>query len=155
MRLTIAFLLSFFCINTMLAQDIEDVSQSQWNTLSMVTFERKFDENIGFEIELPVVSPLINALEGKVIELEGYIIPLTGKVEQNHFMLSRYPQNLCFFCGKAGPESAAQVFLKNEAKAKYTDDKIRIKGILNINATDINSLLYTIREAEIIKKWDY
>ena len=116
--------------------DIMEKDRGAWNTLSMVTFERTFDEEFGIDIEKPIISPLIQALNGKEIVLEGYIIPLTGKIEQSHFMLSKFTQSMCFFCGKAGPESAAQVFTKDGKKIPFTDKKVKVKGILRVNVTD-------------------
>lgn len=116
----------------------------------MVTFQKEYDENMGFEIEIPKVGVLAKALEGKEIEIEGFIIPLVGKVKQSHFMLSLYPANMCFFCGAAGPETAMQVFMDADKKVPYSDDKIRIKGILRINEKDINSLLYTLENAKLL-----
>jgi hypothetical protein len=124
--------------------------EGSWNTLSMVTYQREFDESFGIDIEKPILNPIVRTLEGKEIEVEGYIIPLTGKIEQSHFMLSRYPQSMCFFCGKAGPESAAQVFTKDGKKIAFTDKKIKVRGILRINVTDITNLLYTLEDGVII-----
>ena len=130
--------------------DVMKKDEGAWNTLSMVTFQREFDETFGIDIEKPVLNPVVKSLEGKEIEVQGYIIPLTGKVEQSHFMLSRFPQNMCFFCGKTGPESAAQVFTKGGKKIPYTDKKITVKGVLRINVSDITNLLYTIEDGEVI-----
>ena len=124
--------------------------EGAWNTLSMVTYQREFDATFGMDVEKPILNPIIRNFEGKEIELEGYIIPLTGKIEQSHFMLSRFPQSMCFFCGKAGPESAAQVFTKDGKKIAYTDKKIKVKGVLRINVTDITNLLYTLENGVII-----
>ncbi len=130
--------------------DIMKKDEGAWNTLSMVTFQLQFDETFGIDVEKPILNPVVKTLEGKEIEVEGYIIPLTGKVEQSHFMLSRFPQSMCFFCGKAGPESAAQVFTKGGKKIAFTDKKIRVKGILRINVSDITNLLYTLEDGIII-----
>lgn len=130
--------------------DVMKKDEGAWNILSMVTFQREFDETYGIDIEKPILNPMVKILEGKEIEVEGYIIPLTGKVEQSHFMLSRFPQSMCFFCGKAGPESAAQVFTKNGEKIAYTDKKVRVKGTLRINVSDITNLLYTLEDGVII-----
>ncbi len=146
------FVLIFICGQSFVhAQaDVMKKDEGVWNTLSMVTYKREFDETFGIDIEKPILNPLINALEGKEIEVEGYIIPLTGKIEQSHFMLSRFPQSMCFFCGKAGPESATQVFTKGGKKIAFTDKKIRVKGVLRINVTDITNLLYTLEDGIII-----
>lgn len=130
--------------------DVMKKDEGAWNTLSMVTYQREFDETFGIDIEKPILNPLVRTMEGKEIEVEGYIIPLTGKVEQSHFMLSRFPQSMCFFCGKAGPESAAQVFTKDSKKIAFTDKKVRVKGVLRINVTDITNLLYTLEDGVIV-----
>lgn len=130
--------------------DVMKKDEGSWNTLSMVTFQRTFDEEFGIDVEKPIISPIIQAMDGKEIELEGYIIPLTGKIEQSHFMLSKFTQNMCFFCGKAGPETAAQVFTKDGKKVAYTDEKVRVRGILRVNVTDVTSLLYTIENGVMI-----
>ena len=118
----------------------------------MVEIEKKFQPEFGIEVMIPTVSPLTMALNGKVIEVEGYYIALTAKTAQSHFMLSRYPQSMCFFCGKAGPESAMQVFMKDNIKVPYTEEKITVKGVLSINPTNPNELLYTLTDAVLIKK---
>lgn len=93
------------------------------------------------------LSSAVEKLEGTEVELEGYIIPLTGQVTQSHFMLSKFPQSTCFFCGKAGPETAMQVFMRDNKKIKVTERKVRVKGTLYINPKDASSLLYTLENA--------
>jgi len=122
-----------------------------WKTLAMVTFETEFNADWGIDVQIPKVGPVVQSLEGKEIEVDGFIIPLTGKIEQSHFMLSRYPQSMCFFCGKAGPESAMQVFSEGKKKIAYSDDKIKIKGILRINLDDMSNPLYTLEDARVLK----
>lgn len=143
------FLYSLLLVLVSLAAQAQPVDS--WKTLGMVQLEKVYDATIGIEIDKPTVGPIIKSLEGKEILLTGYIIPLTGKLAQSHFMLSRYPQNMCFFCGKAGPETAAQVFMEGDEKIAFTEEKIKVKGILRINASDINNLLYTLDQAEIVE----
>lgn len=130
--------------------DVMKKDEGSWNMLSMVTFQRTFDEEFGIDVEKPMISPIIQAMDGKEIVLEGYIIPLTGKIKQSHFMLSKFTQAMCFFCGKAGPETAAQVFTKDGKKISYSDEKVKVKGILRVNITDVTSLLYTIEDGVMI-----
>lgn len=125
--------------------------KENWNTLGMVTIATEYDQALGMEVQKPTVSIIAQQMDGKEVELSGFIIPLSGKLAQSHFMLSRYPQSMCFFCGKAGPETAAQVFMKGKEKVSFTEDKVIVKGILRINATDMNNLLYTLDQAELIK----
>lgn len=123
-----------------------------WLTLSMVTIENNvFDPNLGYAQPKITLSPIVKAMDGKEIEISGYIIPLSGKKAQPHFMLSRYPESMCFFCGAAGPESAMQVFMKDKKKVAYSKDKIKVKGILRVNAIDAANLIYTLDNAVTVK----
>ena len=143
-----ALLIVLFCnVSAILVAQQAD----SWSTLGMVTFETKFDPDWGIDIQIPNFGPLVKSLEGKEIEVEGFIIPLTGKLKQSHFMLSKFPQSMCFFCGLAGPETAMQVFTAGQKKVAYSDEKIKVKGILRVNDKDMNSPLYTLEDAMLLK----
>ena len=122
-----------------------------WGTLSMVRYHRQFNEDWGIDMQIPVVSPVVKQLEGTEIEVKGYLIPLDAKKESAHVMLSAYPVSNCFFCGKAGPETAAQAFMKGGKKIPHTDEKVVMRGILRINEKDMNSLLYTLEDAVLVE----
>ncbi len=126
--------------------------KTSWATLGIVTTNTTYDAAYGIEIKKVKVSPIILAMQGKEVELEGYFIPLTGKLAQNHFMLSKFNEKMCFFCGKAGPETAAQVFLSDNKKQAYSDEKIKVVGILRINENDPSGLLYTLDQAKVINQ---
>ncbi len=126
--------------------------ESSWRVLGTVEMESYFDETIGIDVQKPKFGPWITALEGKPIEVQGYIIPLQGKVEQSYFMFSALPYNLCFFCGKAGPETAMEVWMIPGQKLKYTDEKIWLRGTLELNDSSIERPIYALRDAELIKK---
>lgn len=124
-------------------------SKDMWVTLGMVTFKSTYDPELLMETKVPKVSSAIEKIDGTVIEVEGYIIPLTGQVTQSHFMLSKFPQSTCFFCGKAGPETAMQVFMRDNKKVKITERKVKVSGTLLVNPKDASSLLYTLEDAII------
>lgn len=124
-------------------------SKDMWTILGMVTFTSSYNPDLLIETKIPKISGAIEKLDGKEIEIEGYMIPLTGQVTQSHFMLSKYPQSTCFFCGKAGPETAMQVFMKDNRKVKITERKVKVKGTLYINPKDASSLLYTLENAQL------
>lgn len=126
-------------------------SKDMWLTLSLVTFKTSYDAEYAMEIKKPKVSIAVEKLDGTEIEIEGYIIPLTGQLSQSHFMLSKFPQSTCFFCGKAGPESAMQVFMKDNVKIKISERKVKVRGTLLVNPKDVNSLLYTMEDGVIIE----
>lgn len=130
---------------------LSQMKSGVWGTLSMVDKVKEYDEAYGYEVEKVTVGLIAKTLQGKEIEIEGYIIPLDGKVEQSHFMLSFFPYNMCFFCGKAGPETAMQVFMADDKKVSYSDDKVKLKGTLMINENSVDGLLYTLSNGKLIK----
>jgi hypothetical protein len=125
-------------------------SENIWRTLSTVQLEKKYDEMIGMELITPNFGPAIRALEGKEVIVKGYIIPSSGKVSQEHFMFSSLPYSMCFFCGKAGPESAMEVFTKEGAKITYSEEAVRLKGKLRLLSGGISGLIYSLDNAELV-----
>jgi len=134
----------------LLSSTVLSAQDSAWANLSMVTKTTVYDTNFGMEIETIEPGIIAKQLHNTEVKVSGYIIPLTGKIEQSHFMFSRYPQNMCFFCGLAGPESAMQVFTKDEKKMKFTAEKITLTGTLQINQDEASGLIYTLRNATVI-----
>ena len=125
------------------------VGQNHWKTLGSLLMHTEFDEITGIEIYKPTFFPTVLELVDQEIELEGYIIPLTGKRAQSHFMFSAYPVSNCFFCGNAGPESVVQVYMKNNQKVNYTEDRIKVKGTFKINRDLTQQLFYNLENAEV------
>lgn len=146
MRLLI-FLFLFINVSLHAQTDTKDL----WNILAMVDKESKFDDLLGMHMMTATPKPIVEPFNGKKITIKGHIIALAAKTELSHFMFSRYPQNMCFFCGAAGPESAMQVFMKDGKKIDYTSDKVIVKGILNIQKGDPSGLIYTLLDAELIE----
>ncbi len=121
-----------------------------WQTLSLVTLDKKFDEMLGIDIEVPNFSAAIRKLEGKTVTLQGYILPLEGRRTQKYFIFSAYPYDMCFFCGGAGPESVAEVYTKKPIR--YTNKMIKIKGRLVLNNSgSIDQLFYVLQDAVVIQ----
>jgi hypothetical protein len=150
-RVLISTMRLYLIISVSLFISISSYSQdANWATLGIVSTTTSFDPDFGIETKKVKVSSAIKALQGKQITLEGYFIPLNGKLAQNHFMISKFNEKMCFFCGKAGPETAAQVFLSDNKKQAYSEEKIKVVGILRINESDPSGLLYTIEQAKVI-----
>jgi hypothetical protein len=141
----------FVIFNLSVLIGINAQSKDMWTTLGLVTFRTSYNPEYMMETKIPKISGAVEKIDGTIIEVEGYIIPLTGQISQSHFMLSKFPQSTCFFCGKAGPETAMQVFMKNNQKVKITERKVKVKGTLLVNPKDASSLLYTLENAEIFE----
>lgn len=130
--------------------DVEVKEEYVWKTLGKITYKKKYDEIMGFKVDIPVFSDPIKKLEGKEIKIKGYIIPVEGYKSHKEFIFSAFPYNMCFFCGGAGPETVMEV-LASEA-VEYTAEQIILKGKLKLNDQDINSLMYLLEDAVLIKK---
>ncbi len=124
---------------------------NSWTDLGRVEIFSNYDPLQGMVVKKPIISDEIMALSGHKITVSGFIIVLDTKTSMNEFLFSRYPQNMCFFCGAAGPETAMQVTLKNERKINYTKDQIKVKGRLKVVKDEPSGLIYFLEDAEVIK----
>ncbi|NVK86369.1 MAG: hypothetical protein HWE21_18720 [Cytophagia bacterium] len=123
-------------------------NDNMWKTLAKVEIEKRFDETLNFEVDFPTFSEEVKKLDGKTIELQGWMIPLEELQGETYFVLSSLPFANCFFCGGAGPETVAEVFSKE--KIKYTEKRITVRGKLEINSDDPMKLMYILQDAEIV-----
>jgi hypothetical protein len=119
-----------------------------WKTLAGLEYEKSQDEY--GEIFVPKFSADIKKLEGTVIELSGYIIPFEGMFKPDKLIISSLPVASCFFCGGAGPESVAEVYLKETVK--YTAKKVTVRGKLSLNASNVDELMYILKDAVLINE---
>lgn len=139
-------ILTFFLIGTIA---IANAQESTWKTLAKITYTKQYDELMGFKVDVPVFSEDIKAMEGKEVEVKGYIIPVEGYKSHKEFIFSAFPYTMCFFCGGAGPETVMDVYAKNPVE--YTAEQVVLRGKLELNATDINRLMYSIHDAEVVE----
>ncbi|HEX4886514.1 MAG TPA: DUF3299 domain-containing protein [Luteibaculaceae bacterium] len=120
-----------------------------WEQLTDVKYNEQYSEELGSYTNVPVFGSSVKALSNKVVEISGYVIPLD--VKQDLYVLSANPYATCFFCGGAGPETVMDLkFVKIPRKFR-TDEKIRVKGVLKLNATDIYQLTYILDKAVLVK----
>jgi hypothetical protein len=142
--------LILFCVLSLAANTaVQAQDANLWKTLSKITYEKQFDELLGFKVDVPVFSADIKALEGKMVEVSGYIVPVEGYKSHNEFVFSAYPYNMCFFCGGAGPETVMEV--TSTEPVKYSTERVKLRGKLLLNNDDINRLMYVLIDAEIVK----
>ncbi len=129
-----------------------------WADLLKLKFKISFNENVDDVIFQPKFTETIRNYEGKIIEVEGFIIPhniaadAMGNAEDNgeQFMFSAFPLASCFFCGGAGIESVMEAFPKNPIN--YTEKKITVRGRLELNDKDFLKLPYILKEVTVINK---
>ena len=119
-----------------------------WPKLMAISVEET--EDFGFK---PVFNPEVRTLEGKEVYLPGYIIPFQSTYKSDHILLSALPLNACFFCGIGGPESVVEVFLNEPVK--YTDHPVEVRGILRLNASNPEQMIYLLEDAEFLGEVDF
>lgn len=122
---------------------------SVWKTLAKVTFKKEMDPDLGFKIDVPVFSKDVRMLEGKTIEVRGYVLPTEGYKNQKRFMFSSMPYNVCFFCGGAGPETVMEVTSK--LPIPVSAEPVVLRGTLVLNGGDVNKLMYMLMNAELVR----
>lgn len=121
-------------------------SGKNWDTMADVQYEKSQDEY--GEIYVPKFGDEVQKMAGKSVSLKGFIIPFEGMFEPKHIIISSLPIAACFFCGGSGPETVAEAYLKEEVK--YTAKPVTVTGILTLNDTDYDQLMYVLKDAEVI-----
>ncbi|NJM79565.1 MAG: hypothetical protein HC854_08060 [Flavobacterium sp.] len=93
----------------------------------------------------PVVNPKLKALQGKQVQLSGFIIPIDNK----NYAISKNVFAACFFCGKSGPETLAGIKFKGDLPKLKTDQYVTLKGTFRYNQDDVEDWIYHIENAVI------
>lgn len=112
-----------------------------WPLLAKVSYEDPIEESEG----VPVFDEMITVLDSQIVEIEGYMLPLT--VDNQRYILSRYPFYNCYFCGNAGRETVIELHPRENEWEFEIDDKVKIRGKL-ILVADAQSLIFELVEAE-------
>lgn len=147
-KLQIILMLFFF---TFALQNVVAQEENIWRKLSIVKFDKRIadaDQHVARE---PRYMPLMRSLDGTEIIVKGYIIPLTGKVAQTEFMFSAYPYEMCFFCGKAGPETVMEAFAKDGEPIDYSEKSMTLKGTFRFRSSDVNDIMFALENAELVE----
>jgi hypothetical protein len=139
------------CFWLMSVAVLAQTKTDMWNEFAKTKFEPKYNEKIGEYTFHASFSADLKALVGKEVTIEGFYVPYAPE-EGNYIILSKYPNNQCFFCGVGGPESIAEVTLKDTSIKFHVDDLVTIKGKLKLNTEDLDHMNFIITDAVIVKK---
>ncbi|SEJ13705.1 hypothetical protein SAMN04487995_3408 [Dyadobacter koreensis] len=120
-----------------------------WKKLSDVEFTRKLNKEVNMYFLYPTFGPTVKALQGKEIQIKGYIIPVDEN--ENIYVVSAQPMAMCFFCGGSGPESIMELQFKNKRQRFKTDEVRTVRGVLQLNPNDIEHLNYILKNAEVVE----
>ncbi len=143
-KLCLLLLVTFVTQTTVFSQTPETDDMYFWKILSKVKYKSNLDAESGEVIYTPIFGKSIEAYEGKIIFLKGYIIP--AEMSKGKMTLSAFPYSSCFFCGGAGPESVIE--LETKSPIIYRLEKpITLQGKLKLNRTDPLRLMYVLEGA--------
>lgn len=113
-----------------------------WSLLAKTSI-RKTGGRLG-----PDFPDAVRALDGKVVKVQGYMIPLdTGDTHQRFLISALSPS--CPFCLTAGPETMIEVKLK--APVKYSFDPLAFEGTFQTLDNDPGGVFYRLVEASAVK----
>jgi hypothetical protein len=150
------FIISSFVFLFMLGQTVfgqsKEVIPITWKMLSDVTFFEEFNKEYDFNVMVPKYGKTVKDLEGKMVEITGYAIPLEEiGMDQDILVLSANTYASCFFCGKAGPETIMDIKPKKKIKGLKVDKKLRFRGKLELNERDLTKLYYILKDAVLVE----
>ncbi|WP_297337568.1 hypothetical protein [Algoriphagus sp.] len=120
-----------------------------WALFQRVPFKEKLNRDFGMYFFYPEFTQELTSLKGKEVFLKGFYIPLDMQASKT-LILSKFPMAECFFCGAAGPESVAVVYLKSNPPRMKVDQVVEVRGILDLNSSDVEEMTFIIRDATII-----
>jgi len=97
---------------------------------------------------VPVFPPAVQALDGRTVRVQGFMMPLEPGESQRHFLLSSVPLT-CAFCIPGGPESLVEV--RAREPVRYTQGAVVVQGRLRALTQDPQGLYYRLTEATAVK----
>jgi hypothetical protein len=129
---------------TITAEAVEEASDElTWRTLEDVEFKDVYVEELDAYYWKPTFGSSVTGLEGKDVYITGYMIPVD--LDEDFYVLSRYPFANCFFCGGAGPESVVDLRFPGKSKRVYqTDERLTFKGAFRLNSDDVYQMNYIL-----------
>lgn len=130
------------------AKDVPNI----WRILKQITWTKKYNPQYKASLPHPKFSKAIQKLHGKSIIVKGYLVPTEMYAGNGEFLiLSALPAKSCYFCGGAGPESVIEVYLKRR-RTTFHAGKIAFQGILRLNNSDPDHLIYILQNAKQVFK---
>ncbi|MGR3809705.1 DUF3299 domain-containing protein [Jiulongibacter sp. NS-SX5] len=148
MKVKYILLLFPLFIGTMLLASDQPL-KIDWKTLSDVNFNKKWSPSEGMFILEPDFGASVQTLNGKDVSITGYMIPID--IESNYYVLSANPYAACFFCGGAGPESVMSIKFKTVNRRFDTDERLTLRGKLELNKDNLDELNYILKDAVVVK----
>ncbi len=146
---SIILILGFLAMN-LLPQRAFAQAPNGWPIFEQVEFGKKFFKTYGMFMPWPKSFDNIRQWEGKEVMLSGYIIPTADAPGYEGLILSKFTYSQCFFCGKAGLATVAEVVMKKPLKDYKIDKPYVFKGKLELNEDDPDRLIFILTDASLM-----
>jgi hypothetical protein len=117
----------------------DGINAIPWSVVTDTTVDRKYK---------PTFSKYLQELNGKQIELCGFMQPLGEDLDMASFMLIEYPVG-CWYCEMPEVTGIVLVELPAGQTATYTRGLVKVQGKLKLNASDPENFLYTISKSTV------
>lgn len=114
-----------------------------------VTFRERLNLQQRDFIKIPTFGPSVKELEGKQVQIKGYMIPVS--LPDDIYVISEKPMSSCFFCGSAGPETLMELEFKSKPRRFKTDEIRTLKGTFELNVDNSDQLCYRMTSVEVVE----
>jgi hypothetical protein len=121
--------------------DPKGVNALPWSVLTETALDRQYR---------PTFPGYLKELDGKRVQLNGFMQPLGDDPEPSTFLLIEYPVG-CWYC--EAPETTGIVLVELPAgkSRALTRGQLRVTGRLTLNGTDPENFLYILRDAKAVE----
>ena len=113
---------------------------TSWRTFAQVELVKQNSKM------LPTFAQNVAALDGKVVRVQGFMMPLDIGDKQRRFLLVAAPPH-CAFCLPAGPDAMIEVRAKSDVR--YGFDAVSLSGKLQVLKDDPAGLYYRLVDAVV------
>lgn len=111
-----------------------------WRTLRTTKVSEN-EQSGSFVARFP---PAVQALAGKTISVDGFMLPLESNVETHHFLLSKYTP-VCPFCPPGQPNEVIEVY--SATTVIPTTEEVTVTGRFSIHGQD--GLFFQLHDADV------
>jgi len=115
-----------------------------WDQLADVEFVQQDRQMV------PSFSKEIQQLDGDMVRLSGFMIPLEQTPEQRHFVLSAFPAAGCQFCIPGGPDTLVDVVCEDGIEFSY--NRVSVEGRFELVEDDPYGLVYRLTGAREVQQ---
>jgi hypothetical protein len=120
--------------------DPKGVNAIPWSVVTDTVLDRKYK---------PTFAKYLQDLDGKQVQLSGYMQPLGEDEEVNKFLFVEYPIG-CWYCEMPEITGIVLVELPKDKTRAYTRGLLRVTGKLILNSTDPENYLYRLRDVKAV-----